>query len=83
MAEKLIGRVTHFYPKISVAVIKLNDSLKNGDRIKFKHAGSEFEQVVTSMQIEHKQIMVAKAGQEIGMKTEQPVHENAEVYKVE
>jgi hypothetical protein len=34
------------------------------------------------MQIEHDQIKAAKKGQAIGMKTTQPVHEGAEVFKV-
>lgn len=33
MDKKLIGMVSHFYPKISVAVVDLTDALKVGDKI--------------------------------------------------
>ncbi len=83
MNEKPVGKVTHFFGKISVAVVELSGPLKVGDKIKFKrHDAEEFEQVVQSMQIEHEQIKAAKKGQAIGLKTAQPVHEGAEVFKV-
>jgi putative protease len=82
LVEKPIGTVAHFYDKISVAVIELNAPLKVGEKIRFKRGEEEFSQPVNSMQIEHEQIKAAKKGQAIGMKTMQPVHEGAEVFKV-
>ena len=35
--DNLIGKVTHWYDKLGVAVIKLNKALKVGDQIKVKH----------------------------------------------
>jgi putative protease len=81
--EKEIGKVTHFFGKISVAVIELSDELRVGDVIKIVGRGKEFTQTVSSMQIEHKNIEVAKAGQTIGLKVDQPVKEGDIVYKVE
>lgn len=78
---ELIGKVTHFFPKISVCVIKLAHPLKKGEKIKFKHKEEEFEQVVTSMQVEHKELEEAKAGMEIGMKVDKPVKAGFKVYK--
>ena len=83
MAEKLVGKVTHFFDKISVAVIELSAPLKVGDKIRFKRGEEVFEQQVASMQIEHEQIKQAKKGQAIGMKTKMPVHQGTEVFKVE
>ena len=82
MAEALVGKVKHFFGKISVAVIELSAPIKVGDRLKFKHGSYEFEQTIDSMQIEHVPIQAAKKGQAIGMKTGQPVHEGAEVFKI-
>lgn len=83
MDEKPIGKVTHFFGKISVAVIELSASLKVGGKIRFKrHNGDGFEQTVDSMQIEHEQIKEAKKGDAIGLKTKEPVHEGAEVFLV-
>ena len=83
MVETLVGKVKHFFDKISVAVIELSAPVKVGDKLKFKHGNYKFEQVLDSMQIDHVKITSAKKGQAIGMKTAQPVHECAEVFKVE
>ena len=83
MVETLVGKVKHFFDKISVAVIELSAPIKVGDKLKFKHGKYEFEQVLDSMQIDYAEITSAKKGQVIGMKTAQPVHESAEVFKVE
>ncbi len=83
MGEELVGKVTRFFPKISVAVIKLEQSLKVGDKVKFVKNEESFEQTVSSMQIEHQSLEEAQAGQEIGFKTEQPVKEGTLVYKIE
>ncbi len=83
MADLKIGKVTHYYDKIGVAVVELGSSLTNGDKIKFIRGGEDlFEQEVSSMQIEHKQVKSAKKGDVIGLKVEQEVKEGAEVYKV-
>ncbi len=81
MAKKQIGTVTHFFPKINVAVIKLNAALKEGDKITVEGHGNSFEQTVSSMQVEHKQIKSAKKGQEVGMKADQEVKKGDKVYK--
>jgi GTPase len=76
-----IGRITHFFGKISVAVIELAKPLAVGDTIVLKGPTTDFEQVVESMQIEHQSIQSAKAGQSIGLKVAQHVRENDMVYK--
>ena len=76
-----IGRVTHFFSKISVAVIELTTPLSIGDTIVFKGPNTDFEQVVDSMQIEHENVEKAKAGQSVGLKVTQRVRETDAVYK--
>ncbi|MEM3000005.1 MAG: translation elongation factor-like protein [Candidatus Bathyarchaeia archaeon] len=76
-----VGRVTHFFSKISVAVVELTAPLAVGDRILVKGPLTDFEQVVESMQIEHKNIQRAEAGQSIGLKMMQHVREKDVVYK--
>jgi len=83
LGDALIGKVTHFFDKISVVVIELSAPLKVGDRIKFVHGEESFEQAVDSMQIEHEPIQEADAGQAIGMKAAQKVHEGSEVYRLD
>ena len=76
-----IGQVTHFFSKISVAVIELKKPLKVGDTIAIKGPTTDFEQPVDSMQIEHKDVQKAEAGQSIGLKVAQRVRETDIVYK--
>ncbi len=82
--EKLIGKVTHYFTNIGVAVVEITDSeLNAGDKIHIKGATSDFEQAVDSMQIEHESVEKAKKGQSIGLKVDQQVREGDEVFKVE
>lgn len=79
---KKVGTVTHYYGKIGVAIVDLSGTLKVGDRIKFE-SGTEAEQTVDSMQIEHEQVEEAKKGDMVGLKVPQKVHEGATVYLAE
>ena len=79
---KLIGKVTHYFGKIGVAVIKLEDSLKVGDTIRIVGGQTDFTQTVESMEIEHKKVKEAKAGDSVGVKVAQKVREGYKVYKL-
>jgi phage terminase small subunit len=76
-----VGRITHFFSKIGVAVIELSKPLKVGDTIAVKGPTTDFEQLVDSMQIEHEDVQKAEAGQSIGLKVAQRVRETDLVYK--
>ena len=80
MAGKRIGKITHFFPKINVAVIELEGILKNGDKILIEGHGTKFEQAVDSMQIDRVPVESAKKGQAIGLRVEQPVKEGDIVF---
>ena len=82
MEEKEIGAVTHYFGHLSVGIIKLKDSLKVGDTIRFKGHTTDFEQVVESMQIEHKDVQEAKANDAVGLKVKDHVREHDVVFKV-
>ena len=75
-----IGKITHFFNKIGVAVLELEGKLKAGDTIVISGRGQEFEQAVDSMQVEHEQVTEAKKGDAVGLKVGQPVKEGDEVY---
>jgi 6-phosphogluconate dehydrogenase (decarboxylating) len=79
--EKAIGKITHFFPKINVAVVELAEKLEVGDEILVKGKVTNFRQAVESMQVEHEQIQVAEAGTSIGMKVQEPVEKGDIVYK--
>lgn len=78
-----LGKVTHYYSKIGVAVIELLADISVGDRIKFSRGGEDlFEQVVESIQVEHSKIQSAKKGDIVGLKVDQPVKEGTEIFKI-
>lgn len=81
--EQMVGKVTHYFPKIGVAVIMLEDTLSNGDKIHIKGMHTDFCQTVSSMQVEHTSIATATKGQDIGMKVAQNVHAGDMVYRSE
>lgn len=82
MEEMQVGKVTHYYTKIGVAVIEITDgSIKVGDEIHIKGHTSDFKQKVSSMQIEHENVEMAEPGQSIGIKVNEPVRANDVVYK--
>lgn len=77
-----IGEVTHFFSKISVAVIALTDTLLVGDTVHFLGRSTDFRQEVKSMQIEHEQVEKAGSGQEVAMKVERRVRQHVRVFKL-
>lgn len=80
MNKDLVGKVIHFYDKISVAVIKLEKSLKVGDKVKFVHGENEFEQIIESMQLEHAQVQEGKKGHEIAVKVDKEARSGTLIY---
>jgi len=85
MADTKIGKITHYYDRIGVAVLKVTDNpLTVGKTIKItdKNGEEKFTQEVTSIQIEHQQIKKAKKGSEVGLKIDQEVKEGDEVFEV-
>lgn len=83
MAEKIpVGKITHFFTNISVAVIELEAELKPGDKILIEGATTSFEQPVETMEIDRKPVEKAGPGQSIGMKVKERVREGDKVFKV-
>lgn len=82
MSEKLIGEITHYFGKIEVAIIKLKDTLKEGDTIHIKGKNTDFTQSVSSMQVEHENVKSAKKGEMIGIKVEKKITEGDQVFLV-
>ena len=78
-----IGKIMHYYTKLGVGILELNKDLKKGEKIRIKGATTDFEQTIDSMQVEHKNIETAKAGDAVGLKTAGKVSEGSLVYKVE
>jgi putative protease len=78
-----VGKVSHFFSKINVAVIEVKDTISVGDQIFIKGPTTDIQQSVDSMEIEHEKIDEATAGHSVGMKVNGRVRENDVVYKKE
>lgn len=78
--EKLAGKVTHYYGHIGVAIVKLAAGLKVGDTVHIKGHSADFTQSVQSLQLDHAAIAKAAKGKEVGLKVDQKVHENDQVF---
>jgi translation elongation factor EF-Tu-like GTPase len=79
---KLIGKVIHYFGKIGVAIVQLEDILKIGDTIKIVGGKVDFTQTVDSMEVDHKKVNEAKAGELVGLKVIQKVKEGYKIYKL-
>lgn len=80
--EVRVGKVTHFYNRISVAVLELSGNLEIGDKILILGRTSELTQVVTSMEIEHRKVQTVGPGMDVAMKVAEPVRKGDIVYKI-
>ena len=83
MLELKIGRVTHYYTHLGVAIIDILDgTLKSGDTIHIKGHTTDLTQKLESIEMEHKHIDEASAGQTVGIKVKEHVRVSDLVYKV-
>ena len=78
--EKPIGKITHYYDHIGVAIIKFNKAVKKGEMIAIRGSHTDFTQKIDSIQYDHKDISAAKKGQEVGIKVKEKVHNTDKVY---
>lgn len=77
------GVITHYFPKVEAAVVKLTkSSLSVGDSIVIKGHTSDFKEKVQSIQLDHVPIQNAEKGMEIGLKVKSKVREHDVVYKI-
>ena len=79
--EDLVGKVTHLYRKIGVVIAKLSGSVSVGDTLHFKGNKRDFEEKVSSLQINHEDVSSAGKGDEVGIKISGHACEGDKVYK--
>jgi hypothetical protein len=78
--EKVLGKIEHYFDKISVAAISVRAPFKVGDVIHIKGHTTDFYQRVDSMQIEHQSVTKVKKGDDIGIKVKEFVRGHDLVY---
>lgn len=69
---KRLGKVVHFFDKISVAVVALESDLKVGDKVHFLGPKTDFVQEISSMHVENQPVTDGMAGKEVAIKVDQP-----------
>lgn len=80
---KPIGRVTHYFDHLKVAVISLEKgkSLKVGDSIRIEGGEIDFTQPIASLQVDHESVQSVKAGDDFGIKVKKLVREGYRVHQ--
>ncbi|MEK6891557.1 MAG: hypothetical protein AABX25_00055 [Nanoarchaeota archaeon] len=80
--EMQVGKVTHYFPKIGVAIIEVTGgSIKIGDEIHIKGSTTDFRQRIISMEVDYEKIEVAEPGQTIGIRVEEIARKKDLVYR--
>lgn len=82
MPEMEIGRVTHWFGHLKVAVIEITGSLSVGDTVRFVGHTTDFRQKLDSMQIDRQGISEAKKGDAVGIRIKERVRPHDKVFKI-
>lgn len=80
--ESQIGKITHYFNRISVAVLALTDTLEIGDQIHISGHTTDFIQNVTSLEIDHKKVLSVGPGDDVALKVSEPVRNGDRLYKI-
>jgi putative protease len=81
--EELIGKVTHFFPRIGVAAIEVTaGEVRIGDTIRVLGATSNFTQQVESMQVDHVPIESASVGEVVAVRVTERARVNDVVFRI-
>jgi len=79
-----IGEVVNYYPRVRAASIRVDEGeLHDGDLIRIVGHGHEITEPVRSLELDHRRIHTAYAGETIGVSVEAPVHPRDAVYVLE
>jgi translation elongation factor EF-1alpha len=80
---KDIGKVTHYYGKLGVAIVELKGALAVGDRVHIQGGTHDFDQTVSEMQVDHHTVEKAKKGDVIGLKVNEKAPVGSTVQRLE
>tara|TARA_B100000378_G_scaffold252426_1_gene227718 strand:+ start:703 stop:957 length:255 start_codon:yes stop_codon:yes gene_type:complete len=83
MKEQEIGYVSKYFGQISVAAIEITaGKLSVGDTIHIKGHTTDLKEEITSMQIEHDAVEIAKKGDSIGVQVSDKARRKDKVFKL-
>ena len=80
--EKRIGTVTHYFTRLSVAVLELTDEIHLGDEIRIHGHITDLVMSVASLEVDHRKIESADTGMEVALKVNEHVRAGDGVYKM-
>jgi len=81
--EKKLGKITHYFDKVKVIVVKLSDDLSIGETIRIVGGeNTDFKQKIASMEIDGEKIKKAKKGKVIGIKVKERAREGYKIFKI-
>ncbi len=78
----MYGIVTHYFPKVRAAVVRLSQPLSVGSDVRIKGHTTDFKQKIVSMQIDHVVVTKARKGDEIGLLVASRCREHDLVLKI-
>lgn len=76
-----IGTVTHWFGHLSVAAVRLTESLAVGDRIHIQGHTTDLVETVGSMEIEHRKVDRAGPGDDVALAFAGHVHEHDLIFR--
>jgi len=82
MSSRLVGRVTHYFEHLNVAVLALTDVIRVGDWLHIVGHTTDFPQPVVSLQINHQPVSEAHPGQDVALKVNDRVREHDAVFRI-
>ena len=82
MKEIKVGKVIHYFSRIGVAAIELQEEIKAGDTVHFKGHTTDFSQEIQSMQISNQVVDKAGKGDKVGIKVKEKVREGDMLFRV-
>lgn len=80
--HELVGVVSHYYGRIRVAGVTVSSQIAVGDRVLIIGHTTALEQTITSMELDHQPIEVAKPGQDVGIRVIDRVRKGDQVYRL-
>ena len=82
-APRPTAEITHYFPRVHAAVLKLHRPLRIGDPIRIKGQTTDFRQTVGSLQINREPITTARPGQDVGLEVLRDVRQGDKIFLVE
>ena len=80
-ATTRVGVVTNYFKRCDVAAVETTHAISLGDTLRFRKNDVNFEQRVSSMQIDGVSVDEAGAGSLVGIQVAQPVRRGTKVYR--